>query len=215
MQVHSVLHSLGAAAGITVALAAAQEGVEAEAAKLVGALPGLTRPHVLVATPGRLMAHLQGSTGTAWAGSSIGITGSSSSASVLSLQHLKFLVVDEADRLLRQDYHGWLPQVLEHLHAAARGSSMGSSLGSSLLPPQLLQPHGALSSLVTGLGTLPAAHAPPGMLGSVCGGTSGAGSSMAAGGFTSSSGAGKLTLEVCRHVYVLVLQFARLLLIAS
>jgi ATP-dependent RNA helicase DDX51/DBP6 len=135
VQVHSVLHSLGSAAGVTVALAAAQEGVAAEAAKLVAhpSQPG-SGPHVLVATPGRLMAHLQANAGGLWSSSS------SSSSSVLSLQHLKFLVVDEADRLLRQDYHGWLPQVLEHIHtlnsSTSRSGVVSSQQPLSLLPLQ-------------------------------------------------------------------------------
>lgn len=133
VQVHSVLHSLGSAAGVTVALAAAQEGVAAEAAKLVAhpSQPG-SGPHVLVATPGRLMAHLQANADGLWT--------SSSSSSVLSLQHLKYLVVDEADRLLRQDYHGWLPQVLEHIHtpnsSSSRSSGMVSNQPFSLLASQ-------------------------------------------------------------------------------
>lgn len=146
VQVHSVLHSLGAAAGINVALAAAQEGVAAEAAKLV-TLPSQPNsgPHILVATPGRLMAHIQGSTGGPWA--------SSGSSSVLSLQHLKFLVVDEADRLLRQDYHGWLPQVLEHIHTSSSSrtsSSFSSAQSVSLLslPPSAAgaAPYGAAAA---------------------------------------------------------------------
>jgi ATP-dependent RNA helicase DDX51/DBP6 len=32
-----------------------------------------------------------------------------------SLSGLRFLVVDEADRLLRQDYQGWLPEVLQQI----------------------------------------------------------------------------------------------------
>jgi ATP-dependent RNA helicase DDX51/DBP6 len=53
---------------------------------------------------------------------------------VLSLTHLKFLVVDEADRLLRQDYHGWLPQVLVQIQAAGSSSSSGGSSQYQLLP---------------------------------------------------------------------------------
>ena len=57
---------------------------------------------MLVATPGRLMAHLEGTPG-------------------FTLAHLRFLVVDETDRLLRQAYHGWLPRVVAAAHAAAAG----------------------------------------------------------------------------------------------
>ncbi|KAI9351342.1 P-loop containing nucleoside triphosphate hydrolase protein [Obelidium mucronatum] len=49
---------------------------------------------VLVATPGRLTDHLKGTPG-------------------FSLRHLRFLVLDEADRLLIQDYQGWLSMVLK------------------------------------------------------------------------------------------------------
>ncbi|KAJ3066710.1 ATP-dependent RNA helicase dbp6 [Podochytrium sp. JEL0797] len=49
---------------------------------------------VLVATPGRLTDHLKGTPG-------------------FSLRHLRFLVLDEADRLLVQDYQGWLSMVLK------------------------------------------------------------------------------------------------------
>ncbi|KAF8071146.1 RH1 [Scenedesmus sp. PABB004] len=99
VQVAAVLSPLGASAGVAVALAAAQEGVAAEAARLAAApgRPG-SGPQVLVATPGRLIAHLTATPG-------------------FSLAGLRWLVVDEADRLLRQDYQGWLPQVL----AAAGG----------------------------------------------------------------------------------------------
>jgi ATP-dependent RNA helicase DDX51/DBP6 len=46
------------------------------------------------------MAHLQGTAGFSIAG-------------------LRFLVVDEADRLLRQDYQGWLPEVLRQINPNA------------------------------------------------------------------------------------------------
>lgn len=113
VQVYSVLSALGTAAGVTVVLAAAQESVAAEAAKLVSrpSQPG-SGPRLLVATPGRLMAHLQGTPG-------------------FRLSGLRFLVVDEADRLLRQDYQGWLPEVLSHvrrLQPAATGSGSSNVL---------------------------------------------------------------------------------------
>ena len=48
---------------------------------------------ILVATPGRLMDHLD----------TPGFT----------LQHLKYLVIDEADRLVNQPYQNWVGRVLE------------------------------------------------------------------------------------------------------
>lgn len=51
----------------------------------------------LVATPGRLVEHLSAHGG-------------------LTLEHLTWLVVDEADRLLQHGYQGWLPHVLAAAH---------------------------------------------------------------------------------------------------
>eukprot|EP00775_Hariotina_reticulata_P012953 gene12953-13082_t len=81
VQVYAVLQQLAAAAGIRIVLAAAQEPVPAEAAKLVErpSRPG-SGPQLLVATPGRLIAHLHSTAG-------------------FNLRALRFLVVDEADRL--------------------------------------------------------------------------------------------------------------------
>ncbi|UZJ51358.1 hypothetical protein CBS101457_000678 [Exobasidium rhododendri] len=51
---------------------------------------------ILIATPGRLIDHLELTPG-------------------FTLQHLRFLVIDEADRLLGQSFQEWLPRVLEGL----------------------------------------------------------------------------------------------------
>jgi ATP-dependent RNA helicase DDX51/DBP6 len=55
---------------------------------------GTSAVDVLVCTPGRLVDHLDNTPG-------------------FTLQHLRFLVIDEADRLLSQPYHGWIARVLE------------------------------------------------------------------------------------------------------
>jgi ATP-dependent RNA helicase DDX51/DBP6 len=49
---------------------------------------------VLVCTPGRLVDHMDNTPG-------------------FSLRHLRFLIIDEADRLLSQSYHGWIERVLD------------------------------------------------------------------------------------------------------
>ncbi|KAG2486916.1 hypothetical protein HYH03_014415 [Edaphochlamys debaryana] len=128
-QVHAVLQPLCAAVGLRAALAAARTTEAAEAAELVGAGTHAASGHaasghaasgpglgpgsgaaagagggggggcgadVAVATPGRLMAHLGGTPG-------------------FTLRHLRFLVVDETDRLLRQSYQEWLPGVLSQI----------------------------------------------------------------------------------------------------
>ncbi|KAI0242046.1 ATP-dependent RNA helicase dbp6 [Massospora cicadina] len=55
---------------------------------------GSTLVDILVTTPGRLMDHLKGTPN-------------------FSLQHLQFMVIDEADRLLSDNFSDWLPKVLE------------------------------------------------------------------------------------------------------
>lgn len=97
LQVLAVLRALCPALGLTACAACGQGSLLAEARSLT---EGSTRADVVVATPGRLMAHLEGTRG-------------------FTLGHLKFLVVDETDRLLRQGYQGWLPRVL----AAAGGEA--------------------------------------------------------------------------------------------
>jgi ATP-dependent RNA helicase DDX51/DBP6 len=57
---------------------------------------GSSRVDILIATPGRLIDHLNGTNN-------------------FTLQHLRFLVIDEADRLLGQSYQDWLPRVLDTL----------------------------------------------------------------------------------------------------
>lgn len=58
------------------------------------------RPHkvdIVVATPGRLLDHLEKTPG-------------------FTLQHLRYLVIDEADRLLNQSYQGWVEKVIKAAH---------------------------------------------------------------------------------------------------
>ncbi len=52
------------------------------------------RPHVIVGTPGRLVDHLENTKG-------------------FSLTTLKFLVMDEADRLLSMDFEEALDKILQ------------------------------------------------------------------------------------------------------
>mmetsp|Transcript_8094 Transcript_8094/g.26918 ORF Transcript_8094/g.26918 Transcript_8094/m.26918 type:complete len:338 (+) Transcript_8094:683-1696(+) len=87
LQVLEVATPLCTAAGLSVGAAAGRGAMAPEAARLVE--NGESLVDILVATPGRLVGHLRETKG-------------------FSLAHLRFLVVDEADRLLRQDYQGWL-----------------------------------------------------------------------------------------------------------
>jgi ATP-dependent RNA helicase DDX47/RRP3 len=58
--------------------------------------PPLAQPHIICATPGRLLFHLQNTKG-------------------FSLKSLKYLVLDEADRLLNMDYEEEIDQILAAL----------------------------------------------------------------------------------------------------
>ena len=64
----------------------------ANSARQLEAAGGHSCVDVLVCTPGRLVEHLEGTHG-------------------FTLQHLRFLVVDEADRLLSQPYQNWVEKV--------------------------------------------------------------------------------------------------------
>jgi len=114
-QVHGVFCTLCEGTPLRCGLAAGQEGVswERERASLVRvsggsstgsyheadlvAGEGTSAVDIVIATPGRLVEHLQ-------------------SGAPFTLQHLRFLVVDEADRLLSQGYQGWLRSVLDAAH---------------------------------------------------------------------------------------------------
>jgi superfamily II DNA/RNA helicase len=74
---------------------------------------GVSLVDLLIATPGRLVDHIQETRG-------------------FTLEHLTHLVVDEADRLLMQRYQDWLNRVLTATHSSKQGEiSMGDSLSSS------------------------------------------------------------------------------------
>ena len=61
---------------------------------------GVSAVDVLVCTPGRLVDHLDNTPG-------------------FTLQHLRFLVCDEADRLLSQSYHNWIDRVVDSSYSAS------------------------------------------------------------------------------------------------
>lgn len=71
---------------------------------------GASSVDILICTPGRLIDHLNGTPN-------------------FTLQHLRFLVIDEADRLLAQSFHDWLAQVL----AALRPPKINESLSTMSL----------------------------------------------------------------------------------
>ncbi|CAI9277739.1 unnamed protein product [Lactuca saligna] len=89
LQVRDVFATIAPAVGLSVGLAVGQSSISEEISMLI------ERPKLeAVATPGRLMDHINNTKG-------------------FTLEHLRFLVVDETDRLLRESYQSWLPMVLQ------------------------------------------------------------------------------------------------------
>ncbi|BGP43372.1 ATP-dependent RNA helicase dbp6 [Rhodotorula kratochvilovae] len=101
-QVRETFEAYMKGTGLKVGVATGQHSFAHEQNVLVGddvaadCQGGSSQVDILIATPGRLIDHLKATKG-------------------FSLQHLRFLVVDEADRLLTQSFHDWLPTVLSAL----------------------------------------------------------------------------------------------------
>ncbi|KAL3833666.1 hypothetical protein ACJIZ3_008402 [Penstemon smallii] len=108
LQVKDIFAALAPAVGLSVGLAVGQSSIADEISELIDQpkleaglcydsedFPQELRSAVdiLVATPGRLMDHVNNTKG-------------------FTLEHLCYLVVDETDRLLREAYQSWLPNVL-------------------------------------------------------------------------------------------------------
>lgn len=69
-------------------------------------LGGHSRVDVLITTPGRLIDHIK-------------------STPNFTLQHLRFLVIDEADRLLNQSFQDWLFHILNAIHPSPERKFLG------------------------------------------------------------------------------------------
>ncbi|KAI5998745.1 P-loop containing nucleoside triphosphate hydrolase protein [Pisolithus albus] len=107
-QVKETFEAVGKGRGLKVGTATGQHSFSHEQAQLVGdtSTPmkgGSSKVDILICTPGRLMDHLNGTPN-------------------FTLQHLRFLVIDEADRLLAQSFQDWLAQVLAACGARRRSA---------------------------------------------------------------------------------------------
>ncbi|KAJ7678474.1 P-loop containing nucleoside triphosphate hydrolase protein [Mycena rosella] len=97
-QVRETFEAVGKGRGLKIGTATGQHSFSHEQSQLVAdkstrLAGGSSRVDILICTPGRLIDHLNGTPN-------------------FSLQHLRFLVIDEADRLLAQSFQDWLAQVL-------------------------------------------------------------------------------------------------------
>ncbi|KAG0258649.1 ATP-dependent RNA helicase dbp6 [Actinomortierella ambigua] len=90
---------------LKVATTTGQSSFANEQSLLVGDLTqpkmgGDSRIDIMITTPGRLIDHIK-------------------STPNFTLQHLRFLVIDEADRLLNQSFQDWLHHILTAIHPSA------------------------------------------------------------------------------------------------
>ncbi|TFY55761.1 hypothetical protein EVG20_g9201 [Dentipellis fragilis] len=97
-QVKETFEAVGKGRGLKIGTATGQHSFAHEQSQLVGdnsphLQSGSSRVDILICTPGRLIDHLNGTRN-------------------FSLQHLRYLVIDEADRLLAQSFQDWLVRVL-------------------------------------------------------------------------------------------------------
>ncbi|WWC72710.1 uncharacterized protein I206_106674 [Kwoniella pini CBS 10737] len=101
-QVRDTLEMLSRGTGLTIGSVTGQNSFAQEQAQLIAdmetpLLGGSSKLDILIATPGRLMDHL-------------------TSTPNFTLQHLRFLIIDEADRLLNQSFQNWLSSVLSFIN---------------------------------------------------------------------------------------------------
>ncbi|RDB26213.1 ATP-dependent RNA helicase dbp6 [Hypsizygus marmoreus] len=129
-QVRETFEALGKGRGLQIGTATGQQSFSHEQSQLVADRSsnlkgGSSKVDVLICTPGRLMDHLHGTPN-------------------FSLQHLRFLVIDEADRLLAQSFQDWLIQVLAATRpppkAASDQASYSPMAKSSLSFPDAVAP---------------------------------------------------------------------------
>jgi ATP-dependent RNA helicase DDX51/DBP6 len=84
---------------------------------------GSSKVDILICTPGRLIDHLN-------------------STPNFSLQHLRYLVIDEADRLLAQSFHEWNARVLSSLRpSSGPPQGVASNSHGDLGHPDAVAPH--------------------------------------------------------------------------
>ncbi|KAJ3768647.1 DEAD-domain-containing protein [Lentinula raphanica] len=98
MQVRETFEEISKGRGLKIGTATGQHSFTHEQGQIVGdirysLLGGCSKLDILISTPGRLIDHLNGTPN-------------------FTLQHLRFLVIDEADRLLAQSFQDWLGSVV-------------------------------------------------------------------------------------------------------
>lgn len=128
-QVCKVFTSYAEGSNLKVVMLAGQRSFAAEQAALSEHRGGMRRSaaDIVVATPGRLVDHINKNSG-------------------LCLEHLRFLIIDEADRMIDSMHHTWLSQVEKAVYRSGGGPENMSIIrrtepayvtAASLSPPQM------------------------------------------------------------------------------
>ncbi|XP_053480367.1 ATP-dependent RNA helicase DDX51 isoform X1 [Ictalurus furcatus] len=127
-QVYKVFYHYAEGTGLKVVLAAGKKPFAVEQATLLEVRGGVSRSlaDIVVATPGRLVDHINKTQG-------------------FGLQHLRFLIIDEADRMIDSMQQAWLSQVTKAVYKSGCGSGVslfrrvepGPITVASLSPPQM------------------------------------------------------------------------------
>ncbi|TKS75755.1 ATP-dependent RNA helicase DDX51 [Collichthys lucidus] len=128
-QVCKVFTSYAEGTTLKVVMMAGQKTFAAEQASLSELRGGMRRSlaDIVVATPGRLVDHINKNSG-------------------FCLEHLRFLIIDEADRMIDSMHQSWLSQVVKAVYRSGSGSETMSMFrrtepayitAASLCPPQM------------------------------------------------------------------------------
>ncbi|XP_062399915.1 ATP-dependent RNA helicase DDX51 isoform X2 [Sardina pilchardus] len=125
-QVYKVFCMYAEGTNVKVVMVAGQKSFAAEQASLSENRGGLacSLADIVVATPGRLVDHINKNDG-------------------FSLQHLRFLVIDEADRMIDSMHQSWLKLVTQAVYKKGADGSIfgrrkpGPITAASLSPPQM------------------------------------------------------------------------------
>ncbi|TFK46117.1 DEAD-domain-containing protein [Heliocybe sulcata] len=127
-QVRETFEAVGKGRGLKIGTATGHHSFAHEQAQLVAEKSpelegGSSKVDILICTPGRLIDHLHGTPN-------------------FSLQHVRFLVIDEADRLLAQSFQDWLAQILSAIRAPPTPLSLPSPFSPypDALAPSFLSP---------------------------------------------------------------------------
>ncbi|KAM6992647.1 ATP-dependent RNA helicase DDX51 [Tautogolabrus adspersus] len=128
-QVCKVFTSYAEGTSLKVVMLAGQKTFAAEQASLSEVRGGTRRSlaDIVVATPGRLVDHINKNSG-------------------FNLEHLRFLIIDEADRMIDSMHQSWLSQVVKAVFRSGSGAEASSIFrrtepahvtAASLSPPQM------------------------------------------------------------------------------